>query len=57
MNDTKSAADEIFELARAQNEAYLAAYRQGYAAGFDAACTQAIKIMENKPVTEGAKRG
>jgi hypothetical protein len=53
MND-KSPADDILALARAQNEAYLAAYREGYQRGFNAAIDSALKIL-NRPITEGKK--
>jgi hypothetical protein len=46
--------DDVLALARAQNEAYLIAFRAGYEAGFEAACKHATKIM-SRPITDGIK--
>lgn len=53
--ETKTAADAILDLARAQNAAYLEAYRQGYEAGMNKAFDQCLKII-NRPITEGPKK-
>ena len=45
MNTTPPTA-ALFELVKAQNEAYLTAYRGGYEAGWRAACEQMLKQLE-----------
>lgn len=55
MNEPKTIADDILSVARAQNAAYLEAYRQGYEAGMNKAFDQGLKII-NRPVTEGPKK-
>lgn len=45
------AAREIFEVAKAGNDVYLAAYRTGYEAGWTAAMKKAMEIL-SQPITK-----
>jgi hypothetical protein len=49
-----SFADEILETAKAANEAYLAAWRTGYEAGWQAAANAASEIA-NRPTAKDIK--
>jgi hypothetical protein len=40
--------EELLNLMKAQNDAYLSAYNAGYNKGFEDACRQALEIL-NKP--------
>jgi hypothetical protein len=49
--DTKTQlAEDILNIAKANQEVYLTAYRVGYQAGWDAASKRAIEII-NEPIT------
>jgi len=51
MDTTSKIADDILNIAKVNQEAYLTAYRVGYQAGWDAATKRAIEII-NEPITK-----
>ena len=52
--DKLTAPEDIVALVKAQNEAYLIAYRTGYEAGFQRAMSQAMELT-NRSVTDAHK--
>jgi hypothetical protein len=48
-----SQSEQLMELVKTHTDSYLTAYRVGYEAGWQAALTQALKVIEGKQPMKG----